>query len=465
MEYELNKIDKEELKKLNLVDKDGNLLLDKENLEFLRNGKQTDDIELKGIKIKGKEVDIKASLSLYKERDRVRLRIHPYYKDLEKNQLLSEQERTYFSRNKGVHSKFTAISGEIQEHGKAKYKFDDKQQDSYYVKLKTDSGKSETVWGINLAKAVQGKNIGEKVTIKYTGKERVNVNIPQTHPDGKVTYKTIETDRNNFSVIPYNEKNDYRNNRVLIEFDKEKNSFQIVNSNQVPKVKAINGEKLTKEQEEALERGEEIKTKGGNVSYSPQKQSLITNSKALMIASILFDGGISYAIIRTTDYFINKQQQKDLLKNEERENQQEQQPRENQEQTKENGIKPGIDKEYIKQLETIRNEIDNKIRQSDDSAKKEFTEIKNYVNKEIEAVSVSPYQESDLEKCPEHEAKVGDTESIEQETIEESREERIGEEEQEHDVEEEKELKEGLGEEIEEEEEEEKQEQSRGRRM
>ena len=71
--------------------------------------------------------------------------------------------------------------------------------------------------------------------------------------NGREILKPLTTYRNDFSVKPYNEKNDYRNSRILIEFNKEKNSFDIVNTNRVPKVQAINGDKLTKAQKKQLD--------------------------------------------------------------------------------------------------------------------------------------------------------------------------------------------------------------------
>jgi hypothetical protein len=368
MQFDINQIDRQQLKKLNLIDSKGQILLNRENIEFLKQGKQTDDIDLKNIAFRDKPVNLKASLSLYQDKDSVKVRIHPYYMELERNQLLSDTERKYISEKAGVHSKHTHVSGEIIEHGEAKYKFDEKQQNSYYVKLKTANGEDATVWGVNLQKGLEGKTAGEKVTIKYTGQEAVTIKVP-TMENGREVLKPLTTYRNDFSVKPYNEKNDYRNSRILIEFNKEKNSFDIVNTNRVPKVQAINGDKLTKAQQESLERGEEITTSDGSkVKYSPQKQTFVqANNKRLLIASLILDGGLSYLLIKAVDHFSRKEE-----------------------------TKTGVDKEYIKELEKLKNEIDNKIRKTDD--KKELTEIKDYINKEIDKVSVTPYQERDLEQ-------------------------------------------------------------------
>lgn len=368
MQFDINQIDRQQLKKLNLIDNKGNILLSRENIEFLKSGKQTDDIGLKGIKLRDREVDLRASLSLYKDKESVKLRIHPYYQELERNQLLSDQERKYISEKAGVHSKHTHVSGEVIEHGEAKYKFDEKQQNSYFVKLKTASGETATVWGVNLQKGMEGKKNGEKITIKYVGQEVVQIKVP-TIENGEQILKPMTTYRNDFSIKPYNEKNDYRNSRILIEFNKDKNSFDITNTNRIPKVQAINGEKLSKEEQEKLERGEEITISDGNkVKYSPQKQTFVqANNKKLLIASLLLDGGLSYLIIKIADRFMNKEQNR-----------------------------VGIDKEYIKELEKLKNEIDNKIRKTDD--KKELTEIKEYINKEIDKVSVTPYEERNLEE-------------------------------------------------------------------
>lgn len=64
--------------------------------------------------------------------------------------------------------------GEIVDHGKAPYRFDKKNDDSYFVTLKTPSGE-QVVWGKGLAEAVRERSVGEQVVLQNIGKRNVTV--------------------------------------------------------------------------------------------------------------------------------------------------------------------------------------------------------------------------------------------------------------------------------------------------
>lgn len=57
-----------------------------------------------------------------------------------------------------------------------------------------------------------------------------------------------------------------------------------------------------------------------------------------------------------------------------------------------------VDKQYIKDLNNLKNEIDEKINKTDN--KKELNDIKDFIGKEIEAVENRAYNESNLEQRP-----------------------------------------------------------------
>lgn len=70
--------------------------------------------------------------------------------------------------------------GILLEHGVAPYKFksdlnkpENEQNDSYFVKLQTDTGKVRTLWGVGLADAVAGMQQGERVKFEDKGVEPV----------------------------------------------------------------------------------------------------------------------------------------------------------------------------------------------------------------------------------------------------------------------------------------------------
>ncbi|MBE5254656.1 LPD7 domain-containing protein [Mixta mediterraneensis] len=70
--------------------------------------------------------------------------------------------------------------GVLLEHGSAPYNFkpdmskpENERDDSYYVKLQGPRGREKLVWGVTLEKAVEGLEIGERVSLTNLGKETV----------------------------------------------------------------------------------------------------------------------------------------------------------------------------------------------------------------------------------------------------------------------------------------------------
>jgi len=70
--------------------------------------------------------------------------------------------------------------GVLLEHGPAPYNFkpdltkpEGERDDSYYVRLQGPTGKEKIVWGVNLEQAVEGLEIGERISLTNNGKEKV----------------------------------------------------------------------------------------------------------------------------------------------------------------------------------------------------------------------------------------------------------------------------------------------------
>lgn len=93
-------------------------------------------------------------------------------------------------------------SGELIAHGKANYNFDEREDPSYYVKIKTEKG-VEVVWGADLPRALDeaGGQIGEPITLDFMGKKPVTVKAKERDEAGKVVgEKEITTHRNTWNI-------------------------------------------------------------------------------------------------------------------------------------------------------------------------------------------------------------------------------------------------------------------------
>ncbi|HHD8104012.1 TPA: LPD7 domain-containing protein, partial [Salmonella enterica] len=95
-------------------------------------------------------------------------------------------------------------SGAIQAHGKAPYKFDEKNSMSYYVTL-VNGKEQKTIWGKDLERAVQNAGVDKDRLIyaKCNGFVDVMVNAPVRDKDNNVLrYEQIQARRNEWEIRP-----------------------------------------------------------------------------------------------------------------------------------------------------------------------------------------------------------------------------------------------------------------------
>lgn len=94
--------------------------------------------------------------------------------------------------------------GEVISHGSAPFKFVEKNNDSYFVKLKTPTGE-QVVWGKELAAAMANKDVdvGQKIVLQNTGKRNVTVTEPVLDNTGKkVGTREKDAVRNEWTAQP-----------------------------------------------------------------------------------------------------------------------------------------------------------------------------------------------------------------------------------------------------------------------
>jgi hypothetical protein len=100
--------------------------------------------------------------------------------------------------------------GEVVEHGRANYKFDEKNDPSYFVTLKTSTGE-QTVWGKNLESAMNKPeaSVGQSIVLKNTGKEPVTVTETMRDAQGREIGTRLKgADKNGWSAEPLPRHND-----------------------------------------------------------------------------------------------------------------------------------------------------------------------------------------------------------------------------------------------------------------
>lgn len=90
-----------------------------------------------------------------------------------------------------------------------------------------------------------------------------------------------------------------RERDVLVEYDAETREFIISDTEQIVAPDMVNSEFLTAAQKEAYRRGKEVKlAEGTTFQYSGKDPQGIRANRLMLVASILIDGGMSYALFK-----------------------------------------------------------------------------------------------------------------------------------------------------------------------
>ncbi|WP_153785426.1 hypothetical protein [Pseudomonas sp. EMN2] len=93
--------------------------------------------------------------------------------------------------------------GVLLEHGQAPYKHEPNGKQSYFVRLRAEGGATETIWGVDLERAIaeSGKSVGEGVCLTYLGSRMVKVEaIKRDEAGNSIGVQEIDTERNEWKV-------------------------------------------------------------------------------------------------------------------------------------------------------------------------------------------------------------------------------------------------------------------------
>lgn len=95
--------------------------------------------------------------------------------------------------------------GTLLAHGAENYKLNPHEDLSYFVKLKTDDGREQTLWGLDLERAIhQSKTqprIGDRIGIAYRGEKTVTITKREHDTEGRLlSERPTKTHRNEWIV-------------------------------------------------------------------------------------------------------------------------------------------------------------------------------------------------------------------------------------------------------------------------
>lgn len=95
------------------------------------------------------------------------------------------------------------VTGELIETGVAAYKYRRGAERSPFVKLRLETGKVQTVWGVGLPAALEKSRaeIGDHVTVRRTGVEQVSKTVRETDREtGEVRVERRDVPRNQWEI-------------------------------------------------------------------------------------------------------------------------------------------------------------------------------------------------------------------------------------------------------------------------
>lgn len=299
--FSLEELPQEDLKALGLL-KNGQLTLDRESKDAILNGRVTSLLHLKDINVDGLQIkNLDAKLSLAKKDDgSIGLYVHPILKNRAEHPDLSPEENQAFLRG-GTHAKQSAAYGTITGFGSAPYQFDKQNKTSYYIELEKDNGERSQIWGVDLERALNEskKGVGDVVQLEYLGKQPVRVEI-----DGRWE----ERERYTWNVNEFQPERKKEQIQVY-EFDKETNSFVAIDSDDVLVPEEVNGMPLSEQQKVKLKKGQPVEMGDGTVvqaSPANVKNKFLHSNRRLLLASVLLDGGMSFALIKGVQLIANQ---------------------------------------------------------------------------------------------------------------------------------------------------------------
>ncbi len=95
------------------------------------------------------------------------------------------------------------MKGNLISHGKAPYKNDPENTDSYFVTLENADGEHATFWGVGLERALSETEAehGQELELVNRGRQLVTIKLPIKNEKREVVdYKTIQTHRDTWGV-------------------------------------------------------------------------------------------------------------------------------------------------------------------------------------------------------------------------------------------------------------------------
>lgn len=236
--------------------------------------------------------DDKNRLTFKLSEDKSSLEVNVFDKDIVNHKDLSSSELYEISiTNKSLY-KAVSDYGTIVEQGKTNFNHNPKNEIVSFVTVENERGKT-VFYGNDLENKLKDYKIGDSVQINNVGVEKT---IITANIDGEL--KDINKYNNLFSINPLSDENK-ETKSSLFQYDTKTKTIKDLDTTELD-FDTINGIKLSASQIKDLKKGKEVQIDDDTIiELSPKANNFInSNTRALLISSLAFDGGMSFIIIK-----------------------------------------------------------------------------------------------------------------------------------------------------------------------
>lgn len=222
------------------------------------------------------------------------LNVNAYTKDIINHKDLSSAELFEISSKNTNLYKVMSDYGTITHIGKGHFNHNPDNEKTTFLEIENERGKT-LFFGNKLDEVLKDFKVGDKIQINQTGIEKSTF---QTKIDGEA--KDITKYDNLFLIRAFEEKNKQLQSK-LFELDSKEKTIKDLDTTHY-ELQTVNGKTLSEKQLQQLRKGKEVKLDDETtIQLSPKadnEKKLSASVKALLITSVMIDGGITFMLIK-----------------------------------------------------------------------------------------------------------------------------------------------------------------------
>ncbi len=222
------------------------------------------------------------------------LNVNAYSKDIINHKDLSSAELFEISSKNSNLYKVTADYGTITHIGNGNFNRNPNNEKTTFLEIENERGKT-LFFGNKLDESLKDFKVGDKIQINQTGIEKSTF---KAEIEGEL--KDITKYDNLFLIRAFEEKNKQFQSK-LFELDSREKTIKDFDTTHY-ELQTVNGKTLSEKQLQQLRKGKEVKLDDETtIQLSPKadnEKKLSSSVKALLITSVIIDGGITFMLVK-----------------------------------------------------------------------------------------------------------------------------------------------------------------------